>query len=127
MGDDLVAAGVNIISILGGTEFSALTHVKPKHPDRTPEDWAWLEMTERIRKRWVKQEDDESGTYELQILVRLIWIMVLLCIRALIYSALQDSDVFAPAVHNAETEDGPAYATSDLYIQHPTKEGMWKM
>lgn len=54
-----------------------LSLIKSQRPDRTPEEWVWLELTERIRKRWVKQEDG-SETYELQILVCHVRIMLLL-------------------------------------------------
>lgn len=40
---------------------------------------------------------------------------------------LQESELLRPGVLNTQTPDGPAYGTSDLFLAHPTKQGLFKM
>ena len=65
IGDSLVRQGVQLRSLLGATEFSAISTLKA----REPSDWAWFEFTDRVRIKWAEQEGYEPGTCEMQILV----------------------------------------------------------
>ncbi|KAI0345580.1 acetyl-CoA synthetase-like protein [Trametopsis cervina] len=104
-GDELAAAGVKISSIYAGTEFGAATDpFYPKEPgefDRTPLDWEWLRFNPRFNVRWVPQGD---GSFECQFMA---------------------CDTHVPAVNNLGDLNG--YSTSDLFIPHPTKKGLWKI
>ncbi|KAF8320374.1 acetyl-CoA synthetase-like protein, partial [Clavulina sp. PMI_390] len=101
VGDHLVRRGVNVTLSYGGTEFTNGTQLKRIH--RTPEEWIWLEFTEEYPARW---EEQDSGLFELQLL---------------------ESREFRPSIFNIETPDGPAYATNDLFMRHPTKPRMYKI
>ena len=70
-GDELVAAGVKLLPIYGGTEFGCPTlafYNTGKRGDiRTLEDWEWMQFdTEAVDVRFIPQGD---GSYELQVLV----------------------------------------------------------
>lgn len=39
----------------------------------------------------------------------------------------QADEGWTPMVTNAELDGRPAYATSDLFMLHPTKPGYWKI
>lgn len=41
-------------------------------------------------------------------------------------SGIQDSPALSPMIHNVQSDEGAGYATSDLFIKHPTKD-LWKM
>ncbi|GJE88440.1 acetyl-CoA synthetase-like protein [Phanerochaete sordida] len=107
VGDRLVAAGVRLRSVYGGTEFSGPVKLWPEPLSAAPEplapsaDWAWLAWTAAATARMVPQGD---GTYEL---------------------VLFDNEEYPLAVYNVHGEK--AYATSDLFEPHPTKEGLWKI
>ncbi|KAI0698168.1 hypothetical protein BC835DRAFT_1413297 [Cytidiella melzeri] len=104
-GDDLAMAGVKISSMYAGTEFGgASIPFYPEKPtpedDRTPLDWEWLKFNPRYKPRWIPQGD---GSYELQ---------------------LMSCATHRPAIENVE--DAPGYATSDLFVPHPTRD-LWKL
>ncbi|CAL1703617.1 unnamed protein product [Somion occarium] len=106
-GDKLVAAGVKLTSVYGGTEFGALTLMfdtddsqGPEAPVKTSADWAWMQFSDQVKCRWIDQGD---GTYELQFLT---------------------CDTHQPAVENLPDVRG--YATADLFEPHPTKKGLWR-
>lgn len=68
-GDELVAAGVKLITFYAGTEFGApvYTFYGQEGDIRTAEDWEWIQfVTDEARPRLIPQGD---GTYELQFLV----------------------------------------------------------
>ncbi|KAF9060301.1 acetyl-CoA synthetase-like protein [Rhodocollybia butyracea] len=97
-GDSLVASGVPLRAVYGGTEFgSPATY----DLDENHEDWGWFRYPEAQHIRWIPQGD---GTHELQLL---------------------NSDTFRVAVDNLQDVSG--YATSDLWTPHPTKPGLWKI
>lgn len=48
-------------------------------------------------------------------------------IRVAHESSPQPTIFLCPAVHNRTINGEQAYATSDLFIQHPTKKGFWKV
>ncbi|TCD62140.1 hypothetical protein EIP91_007292 [Steccherinum ochraceum] len=77
-GDMLVSKGVNLAMIYGTTEIGVVNRVmdldfseNPRPDCKRPEDWAWMQMDERIQPRWIDQGD---GTYELQCLARLPYV-----------------------------------------------------
>ncbi|KAF8154567.1 hypothetical protein B0H34DRAFT_661311 [Crassisporium funariophilum] len=99
LGDFMASKGVNLCPIYGGTEFGA-----PTHPMRKPggkQDWEWLAFDDRTNLNWEAQGD---GKYELQIL------------------ACKEHQL---SVENMSGVKG--YATSDLFIPHPTVPGFWKI
>ncbi|KAH0833861.1 putative aminoadipate reductase [Lanmaoa asiatica] len=98
-GDALVAAGVNLASLYGGTEIGPLTYVL-----RSPTEqhlWEWMRFGPNQNIRWVSQGD---GTYKCQVLA---------CpTHQLSLSNLPDVR---------------GYATADAFVKHPTIEGLYKM
>lgn len=66
VGEQLWAAGVQIASGYGGTEFGVPVGGANKQ-DIADGDWMWLRFPDDLTIRWATQGDD---TYELQILVR---------------------------------------------------------
>ena len=70
-GDRLVAAGVKLVTVYGGTEFGGPTVVFPEDkpadaPIEVDSDWEYMRFSSKIKTRMVSQDD---GTYELQLLV----------------------------------------------------------
>lgn len=63
----LFAAGVNISSVYGATEFGAVTVLGGPFRDRIPDESQWLKFSPRVNIRWVEQG---LGKYECQIMVR---------------------------------------------------------
>ncbi|KAG6828273.1 putative NRPS-like protein biosynthetic cluster [Tricholoma furcatifolium] len=98
LGKVLVDSGVHLHPIYGGTEFGA-----PTHPIKIEgkENWEYVRFPDRTKIRWVHQGD---GTFECQFLS---W------------------EKHRPMVLNLPDVEG--YATSDLFVPHPTKEGLWKI
>ncbi|EGO00041.1 hypothetical protein SERLA73DRAFT_122132 [Serpula lacrymans var. lacrymans S7.3] len=73
----------------------------PSREDLKSGDWEWMHPSSKVKMRWVLQDD---GTYECQVLTT--------------------------AEHQVAVENLPdvkGYATSDLFIKHPTREGYWKI
>ncbi|KAG2030449.1 hypothetical protein BDR03DRAFT_878261, partial [Suillus americanus] len=99
MGNALVNAGVKISCGYGATEIGILSY-----SIRSPVDqkfWEWLRFGPNSKIRWDPQGDD---TYECQVLTT--------------------------PTHQVSVENLPdvkGYATSDLFIKHPTIEGLWKI
>ncbi|KAJ3994744.1 putative aminoadipate reductase [Lentinula boryana] len=100
-GDYLVSRGVHLRSLYGGTEFGIVADIDldPKGD----EDWAWHRFVKESEVRWVPQGD---GSSELQ----------LLCTKTHILSLI-----------NITVDGIPGYATSDVFVPHPTKPGLWKI
>ncbi|KAL4077419.1 putative nonribosomal peptide synthetase, partial [Scleroderma citrinum] len=98
-GDSLVEAGVNVASLYGSTECGPfLSGI------RGPEDaeyWEWMRPSPNSKIRWVPLGD---GTYEMQVLT---------------------SETHQLSVENLPDVRG--YATSDVFIEHPTMEGLYKI
>ncbi|KIK59187.1 hypothetical protein GYMLUDRAFT_44941 [Collybiopsis luxurians FD-317 M1] len=67
----------------------------------TPEDWSYMQFVDAVKVRWAPQGD---GTYEAQFLTH---------------------DKYQPAVENLPDTRG--YATSDLFVPHPTDPKKWKI
>ncbi|KAF9238232.1 putative nonribosomal peptide synthetase, partial [Melanogaster broomeanus] len=99
VGDALCAAGVPIGSLYGGSEFGAPV-VFPDRKDIADGDWLWMRFGDSVKVRWVPHGDD---TYELQVLTT------------------ENNQL---AVENLPDVKG--YATSDLFVKHPTKD-LWRI
>ncbi|KAF7798250.1 hypothetical protein EIP86_009467 [Pleurotus ostreatoroseus] len=107
-GNKLVAAGVPLHTAYGTTEIGPTAHVfqaleeDPSDPNsKRAEDWQWQGFPPTTKPRFVPQGD---GTYELQFLT---------------------CETHQPSIENIPDVKG--YATSDLWIPHPTKKGLWKI
>ncbi|KAF8121589.1 acetyl-CoA synthetase-like protein [Boletus edulis] len=99
VGQKLWAAGVKISLGYGGTEFG-MPIIAANKQDIADGDWMWMRFADDQNIRWVPQGDD---TYELQIL---------------------STDKCQMAIENLPDVKG--YATSDIFVKHPTKD-MWKI
>ncbi|KAG6883312.1 hypothetical protein C0993_006871 [Termitomyces sp. T159_Od127] len=99
LGDFIVSRGVRLNPAYGGTEFGCPTIAIPRPGDES--DWAYMEFSDRAEVRWMPQGD---GTFECQFLT---------------------TDRHSLSVENLPDVRG--YATSDLFVPHPTKPYLWKM
>ncbi|TFK59329.1 putative aminoadipate reductase [Pluteus cervinus] len=99
LGQELVNSGVQIRSIYGGTEFGPVSVFRTE--PSTEDNWDWFEFNENVPIRWVPEGD---GTFELQLLT---------------------SPAYQPSVKNIE--DVVGYATSDVFVRHPTNPRLWKI
>ncbi|KAG2347280.1 acetyl-CoA synthetase-like protein [Suillus weaverae] len=98
-GDALVDAGTKLFPIYGSTEIGPVTPIFRDGVEKKL--WDWLRFIPNIKTRWVHQGDE---TYECQILT---------------------TPMYRVLVENLPDVKG--YATSDLFIKHPTIEGLWKI
>ncbi|OAX35330.1 acetyl-CoA synthetase-like protein [Rhizopogon vinicolor AM-OR11-026] len=99
MGNALVDAGVKLSCVFGATEFGPITNLFRN--DVEQKLWDWVRFSPNAKIRWIPQDD---GTYECQVLTS--------------------------STHRASVENLPdvkGYATSDVFIKHPTIEGLWKI
>lgn len=120
VGDRLAQAGVLIGSIYGGTEFGTCTRLFPPQ-DCSPKEWPWLAIADRARPRWVPVGDEG---FELQLLVRSRrFIMSALALRS--PESFQECETHKLSVHNIS--DTLGYATNDVFVPHPTKQGLWRI
>ncbi|KIJ59312.1 hypothetical protein HYDPIDRAFT_33310 [Hydnomerulius pinastri MD-312] len=99
VGDALCAAGVPLVTGYGATECGIITLI-PSPEDIANRDWLWLRFPEEIKVRWAPQGND---VYECQVLA---------------------TEGYPVAVENLADIKG--YASSDLFIKHPTKD-MWRI
>ena len=67
VGEKLWAAGVQLVSCYGGTEFGILAVAPHKQDVADGSNWMWMHFEDEPKIRWAPQEDE---TYELQVLVR---------------------------------------------------------
>ncbi|KAJ6553072.1 hypothetical protein B0H19DRAFT_1030172, partial [Mycena capillaripes] len=63
IGDALVDAGVNLVSIYGTTETGSISDGRRREEDA--KEWGWFEVADPVKVRWMPQGD---GTFELQVL-----------------------------------------------------------
>ncbi|KAG2030446.1 hypothetical protein BDR03DRAFT_1017128 [Suillus americanus] len=99
MGNALVNAGVKLYSAYGATECGVITCVFRNSVEQKL--WDWVRFGPNFKIRWAPQDD---GTYECQVLTI--------------------------PTHQVSVENLPdvkGYATSDVFIKHPTIEGLWKI
>ncbi|KAJ3851387.1 putative aminoadipate reductase [Lentinula lateritia] len=97
-GDYLISCGVRVRSIYGLTECGSPSKWSMED---SYEDWSWHRFPDSPHIRWVPQGD---GTFELQIL---------------------NTDTYRVSVENIPDVSG--YATSDLWVPHPSKQGLWSI
>ncbi|KAG2361461.1 putative aminoadipate reductase, partial [Suillus spraguei] len=99
VGNSLVNAGVKVSCGYGTTEIGFMTHIFRDSVDQ--KFWDWVRFGPNSNIRWAPQGDD---TYECQVLTT--------------------------PTHQVSVENIPdvkGYATSDVFIKHPTVEGLWKI
>ncbi|KAG1744621.1 putative aminoadipate reductase [Suillus paluster] len=99
IGNRLVDAGVKLSSLYGATEFGDITYFFRNEVEQKL--WDWVRFGPNSKIRWVPQDD---GTYECQVLTI--------------------------PTHQVSVENLPdikGFASSDVFIKHPTVEGMWKI
>ncbi|KAG0702280.1 putative aminoadipate reductase [Suillus ampliporus] len=99
-GNALADAGVKLLSAYGATEVGPITCLFRNEAERKL--WDWLRFMPNAKIRWAPQGDGTS--YECQILT---------------------SPKHSVSVENLPDVRG--YATSDVFIKHPTIEGLWKI
>ncbi|KAJ3970201.1 acetyl-CoA synthetase-like protein [Lentinula raphanica] len=100
-GDYLVACGVRLKQVYGLTEVGLPIMMTL---EEGYEDWAWVRFEERVEEQYIRWAPLGDGTFELHILT---------------------TDRWRPAVENLP--DIPGYATSDIFLPHPTKPGLWQI
>ncbi|KAG1750096.1 putative aminoadipate reductase [Suillus lakei] len=99
MGNTMVDAGVKLSCAYGATEFGINTYFIRNAADQKL--WDWVRFGPGSKIRWAPQDD---GTYECQVLTT--------------------------PTHQVSVENLPdvkGYTTSDVFIKHPTIEGLWKI
>ncbi|KAG1835273.1 putative aminoadipate reductase [Suillus variegatus] len=99
MGNALVNAGVKLSCVYGATEFGINTYFFRNSVEQKL--WEWVRFGPNSKIRWAPQDD---GTYECQVLT--------------------------VPTHQVSVENIPdveGYTTSDVFIKHPTIEGLWKI
>ncbi|KAI0942043.1 putative NRPS-like protein biosynthetic cluster [Taiwanofungus camphoratus] len=112
-GEKLVAGGVRLFACYGATEFGTLTCLFDDDAEapisdvestksKTRADWEWMQLPKECSPRWAPQGD---GTYELQLL---------------------SCPTHQPSIENLPNGER-GYATSDIWEQHPTKPGLWRI
>lgn len=99
-GDYLASQSVDVYSTYGTTEAATLSAILP---DPVTNDWEYLEFSKHAQRVMQPQGD---GTYELVLLA---------------------SKFDNPSVMNTKVDGIDAYATSDLFVPHPTKVDRWKL
>lgn len=118
VGDHLASAGVNIVSVYGGTEFGVVTHLKRS----SPQEWAWFEISPEVPVHLRPHQNGSQTLYELLVKVSTLSGTVYRCTVTEVLFLIQEVPYFRPAVLNSDIPEGRAYATSDLLLKHPTKE-----
>jgi long-subunit acyl-CoA synthetase (AMP-forming) len=93
-----VKQGVRILPIYGLTETGCA--VLYDSEGRKPEDWAWFELADHIKPRWIEHGD---GMYELQLL------STEQCVLA-----------------RTDLPDVSGYATQDLFKRHPERKELYR-
>ncbi|KAH7912698.1 hypothetical protein BJ138DRAFT_1083028 [Hygrophoropsis aurantiaca] len=101
-GDFLVSKGVDIFVLYGGTEFGVPS---PIIPAKSGVDWEYFKFSELVGASMVPY-DSATNSFE--------FIAV-------------STPFYKPCVINTKVDGIDAYATSDLVVPHPTKEGYWKI
>jgi acyl-coenzyme A synthetase/AMP-(fatty) acid ligase len=96
-GDYLVSRGVNLVVAYGGTEFALV--IRPRAT--LSEEWEYLEFVDKVTVRWVPQGD---GSFEAHYIA---------------------NEHYHPAIENLP--DAKGYASSDLFVPHPTNPKIWKI
>ncbi|KAI0743085.1 acetyl-CoA synthetase-like protein [Daedaleopsis nitida] len=99
IGDRLAAEGIALIPFYGATEIGAVVRLIPNPATMDKTEWDYFQISPHIDIRLLPQEG-QPGIFE---------------------PIAFDAATFTPNVFNTVVEGRPAYATSDLLQQHPTK------
>ncbi|TFK88243.1 acetyl-CoA synthetase-like protein [Polyporus arcularius HHB13444] len=105
IGDRLAAEGIALIPFYGSTEIGAAVRLIPDPQTMDKSEWDYFEISPHIDLRLIQQEG-QPGIFE---------------------PVAFDSPTFTPNVFNMTIEGRPAYATSDLMQQHPTKKHLFRV
>ena len=112
-GNTLSAAGVPVTTGFGATECGIITSL-PSKEDIADGDWLWVRIADGIDVRWIPEGDD---MYECHVLVS----------ASFGFSALVAHIRTGHRwVSCSRREFRRGYATTGLFVRHPTKD-MWKM
>ncbi|KAI0062574.1 acetyl-CoA synthetase-like protein [Artomyces pyxidatus] len=101
VGDYLISEGIEIYPQYGCTECGVLNKFMPARS--LGDDWEYLMISDHCRPVFLPQGD---GSFEL---------------------VLVDHELHHPIVTNTKVDGRDAYATSDLLLPHPTRQGLWKI
>ncbi|RPD77318.1 acetyl-CoA synthetase-like protein [Lentinus tigrinus ALCF2SS1-7] len=105
IGDRLASEGIALIPFYGSTEIGAAVRLIPDPQTMDKSEWDYFELSPHIDVRLIPQEG-QPGIFE---------------------AIAFDSPTFTPNVFNMSIEGRPAYATSDLLQQHPTKKNLFRV
>ncbi|KAL0569048.1 hypothetical protein V5O48_012925, partial [Marasmius crinis-equi] len=101
-GDLMTRQGVAIFILYGMSEIGIISPMVPAKTENNY-DWNYFRFTDWSKNHWKPHGDN---LYELVVV---------------------DSPYCTPSVINTQVDGIPAYATSDLFIPHPTKPGYWRI
>lgn len=105
VGDQLVAAGVNLIPFYGSTEAGCLTVFCPKSTSK--DHWSFFKTSPHVTLEMSLQDQNEDGE--------------------IVEPIVMSTDRFAPNVLNTTYQGRPAYATSDLLLRHPKNKDLYSV
>ncbi|KXN82193.1 Polyketide synthase HetM [Leucoagaricus sp. SymC.cos] len=105
VGDQLVAAGINLVPFYGATESGCLTIFCPK--STSTDHWSFFRISPHLTMEMALQDENEDGEIVEPIVI--------------------SSEVFTPNVINTTYQGRPAYATSDLLLRHPTNKDLYSV
>lgn len=117
---------MKLTSIYGATEFGMPAYYTRQVPRVSELDhpWEYISFDENINVHFESQGD---GTYELQFLVRSTFIILSsrshVSFRTILKTHETRHDLSVENMENGVR----GYATSDLWIPHPSVPGFWKM
>ncbi|KAH9911783.1 acetyl-CoA synthetase-like protein [Epithele typhae] len=104
-GDRLTADGVSLVSFYGVTEIGSLVRLIPNPDTMDKTEWEWFECSGHI-DAWLVPQEGRPGIFE---------------------PIAFDTPSLHPHVFNTTYDGRPAYATSDLLQQHPTKPHLFRV
>ncbi|KAH7929530.1 acetyl-CoA synthetase-like protein [Leucogyrophana mollusca] len=102
VGDLLTSQGVTVFVLYGATEFGIVSTIIPAE---TGYDWEYIKFPKMITAKMVPYSV-ESNTFEFVVV---------------------SNHFSTPPVINTKIDGVDAYATSDIFVPHPTKDGYWKI
>ncbi|KAI1791373.1 acetyl-CoA synthetase-like protein [Ganoderma leucocontextum] len=105
IGDRLAAEDIALIPFYGTTEIGAVVRLIPNPKTMDKAEWDYFEISPHVDIRLIPQEG-QPGTFE---------------------PVVFDSATFTPNVFNSVIDGRPAYSTSDLVEQHPTKPRLFRV
>ncbi|KAM5541012.1 hypothetical protein V8D89_005323 [Ganoderma adspersum] len=105
IGDRLAAEDIALIPFYGTTEIGAVVRLIPNPKTMDKPEWDYFEISPHVDIRLIPQEG-QPGIFE---------------------PIVFDSATFTPNVFNSVIDGRPAYSTSDLVEQHPTKPHLFRV